>query len=143
MVVVDRVKIEDSLGFKLAKASQRMFELFESYLIKADITSKQNGALLIIHEHPEWTQKEIALLQRVDQTTMGQIIDQLEEKKLVMRVKHPSDRRAYCLVPTDTGEKLIASLWADMKRCEAVFLQRLNTDEIAQLFSSLNKIEKE
>jgi DNA-binding MarR family transcriptional regulator len=141
--VVDRVKIEDSLGFKLAKASQRMYELFESYLNQADITSKQNGTLLIIHEHPELTQKEIALLQRVDQTTMGQIIDQLEEKQLVMRVKHPTDRRAYCLFLTDTGEKLIASLWADMKRCEAVFLQRLNTDEIAQLFSLLDKIEKE
>jgi len=137
------VKIEDSLGFKLAKASQRMYELFESYLNQADITSKQNGTLLIIHEHPELTQKEIALLQRVDQTTMGQIIDQLEEKQLVMRVKHPTDRRAYCLFLTDTGEKLIASLWADMKRCEAVFLQRLNTDEIAQLFSLLDKIEKE
>jgi len=142
-VVVDRVKIEDSLGFKLAKASQRMYELFDSYLITADITSKQNGALLIIHEHPELTQKEIALLQRIDQTTMGQIIDQLEEKQLVMRVKHPTDRRAYCLALTDTGEKLIASLWADMKRCEAVFLQKLNPNEVAQLFSLLDKIERE
>ena len=120
-----------------------MYELFERYLTQADITSKYNGALLIIHEQPNLTQKEVALLQRVDQTTMGQIIDQLEEKQFVMRVKHPTDRRAYCLVLTDTGEKLIASLWADMKRCEAVFLQRLNTDEIAQLFSLLDKIEKE
>jgi DNA-binding MarR family transcriptional regulator len=137
------LKIEDSLGFKLAKASQRMYELFESYLNQADITSKQNGALLIIHEHPELTQKEIALLQRIDQTTMGQIIDQLEAKKLVMRVKHPTDRRAYCLVLTDTGEKLTASLWADMKRCEAAFLQKLNPNEVAQLFSLLDKIERE
>lgn len=137
------MKIEDSLGFKLAKASQRMYELFESYLDQAGITSKQNGTLLIIHEHPELTQKEIALLQRIDQTTMGQIIDQLEEKNLVARVKHPSDRRAYCLVLTDAGNKLIASLWADMKRCETVFLQKLSLDEIAQLFSLLDKIEKE
>ena len=137
------MKIEDSLGFKLAKASQRMFELFESYLNQADINSKQNGTLLIIHEHPELTQKEIALLQRIDQTTMGQIIDQLEEKKLVTRVKHPSDRRAYCLVLTDTGEKLTASLWADMKRCETVFLQKLDPNEIVQLFSLLDKIERE
>lgn len=120
-----------------------MFELFEGYLAKVDITSKQNGTLLIIHEHPKLTQKEIALLQRVDQTTMGQIIDQLEEKKLVVRVKHPSDRRAYCLALTDTGEKLIVSLWADMKRCEAVFLKKLNPNEIELLFGILDKIEKE
>ncbi|AEG61494.1 regulatory protein MarR [Desulforamulus ruminis DSM 2154] len=137
------MKIEESLGFKLAKASQRMFALFEDHLIRAGITSKQNGAMLLIHEHPSLTQKEIANIQRVDQTTMGQIIDQLEKKRFVMRVKHPTDRRAYCLVLTDAGEELITSLWADMKRCEAVFLQKLNQDEIEQLFKLLDKIEGE
>ncbi|SHK70445.1 DNA-binding transcriptional regulator, MarR family [Desulforamulus aeronauticus DSM 10349] len=138
-----QMKIEESLGFKLAKASQRMFGLFEDYLIRADITSKQNGAMLIIHEYPNLTQKEVANIQRVDQTTMGQIIDQLEKKQFVMRVKHPTDRRAYCLVLTDAGEDLITSLWADMKRCEATFLQKLNQDEIEQLFKLLDKIERE
>ncbi|NBJ14240.1 MAG: MarR family transcriptional regulator [Dehalobacter sp. 4CP] len=137
------MKLEESLGFKLAKASQRMFELFVDYLNQAGITSKQNGAMLIIHEHKNITQKEVALLQKVDQTTMGQIIDQLEEKYLVIRVKHPADRRAYSLVLTDDGVKLITSLWAQMKHCEAVFLQRLNQDEITQLFKLLDIIEKE
>ncbi len=137
------MEIEESLGFKLAKASQRMFELFEGYLAQAGITSKQNGAMLIIHEHPSLTQKEIANIQRVDQTTMGQIVDQLEEKQLVKRVKHPTDRRAYFLVLTQEGEELIASLWADMKRCESVFLQKLSRDETGQLFKLLDKIERE
>ncbi len=139
------MKIEDSLGFKLAKASQRMFELFATRLEQAGITSKQNGAMLIIYEHQNQniTQKEVAFLQRVDQTTMGQIIDQLEEKQLVMRVKHPADRRAYCLILTDAGVELITSLWADMKYCEGIFLQKLNQDETQQLFKLLNIIEKE
>ena len=137
------MKIEDSLGFKLAKASQRMFELFQNYLIQADITSKQIGAMLIIQEHPELTQKEIAIIQRIDQTTIGHIIDQLEGKLLVMRVKHPTDRRAYFLVLTGAGEKLVSSLWKDMKRCEDVFLQKLDRHEIVQLFKLLDKIERE
>ena len=137
------MKIEESLGFKLAKASQRMFELFQDHLIQADITSKQIGAMLIIQEHPELTQKEIAIIQRIDQTTIGHIIDQLEGKQLVMRVKHPTDRRAYFLVLTDAGEKLVSSLWKDMKQCEDVFLQKLDRYEIVQLFKLLDKIEKE
>lgn len=137
------MKIEESLGFKLAKSSQRMFELFADRLNQAGITSKQNGTMLLIHEHQNITQKEVAILQRVDQTTMGQIVDQLEEKQLVMRIKHPSDRRAYCLILTDTGNELITSLWADMKYCETVFLQKLNKDEIQQLFKLLDIIERE
>jgi DNA-binding MarR family transcriptional regulator len=137
------MNIEESLGFKLAKASQRMFELFADRLNQAGITSKQNGTMLLINEHQNITQKEVAILQRVDQTTMGQIVDQLEEKNLVMRIKHPSDRRAYCLVLTDTGNELIKSLWTDMKYCETIFLQKLNTDEIQQLFRLLDIIERE
>jgi len=137
------MKIEESLGFKLAKASQRMFELFADRLNQAGITSKQNGAMLLINEHQNITQKEVAILQRVDQTTMGQIVDQLEEKQLVMRIKHPSDRRAYCLVLTDAGKEFITSLWEDMKCCETVFLQKLEEDEIQQLFRMLDIIEME
>jgi len=136
------MNIEQSLGFKLAKASQRMFELFAICLDQAGITSKQNGAMLIIHEHQNIMQKEVSILQRVDQTTMGQIIDQLEEKHLVMRIKHPEDRRAYCLVLTDEGRELITSLWTKMKHCEDIFLQKLNQDEITQLFKLLDIIEK-
>ena len=137
------MKIEDSLGFKLAKAAQRMHELFEEDLTRSGITSKQNGTLLVIHEHQNLTQKEVALIQRIDQTTMGQIVDQLAEKGLLMRIKHPTDRRAYCLVLTDAGKRLINSLWVDMKQCEDVFLQKLNPNEVSQLWSLLEKIEKE
>jgi DNA-binding MarR family transcriptional regulator len=137
------MRIEESLGFKLAKASQRLFLLFEKYLAKAGISSKQNGTLLIISEHENLTQKEIAAIQRIDQTTMGQIIDQLEERGLIRRIKHPKDRRAYCLELTEAGRKLTASLWNDMKQCESIFLKNLRQKEITQLFILLDKIERE
>lgn len=137
------MQIDDSLGFKLAKTSQRLNMLFESYLEQANITSKQNGAMLIIYEHPNLTQKEVAAIQRIDPTTMGQIVDQLEEKQLIMRIKHPKDRRAYCLALTNAGAELIYSLWDNMKRCEAVFLKKLNNEEVTQFMSLLNRIEKE
>lgn len=139
----DAMRIEYSLGFKLSKAAQRMFLLFEKYLTEAGITSKQNGTMLIIHEHKNLTQKEVANIQRIDQTTMGQIVDQLEEKELIRRIKHPNDRRAYCLELTDAGQKLIVSLWDDMKQCENIFLKKLTQEEAAQLFILLDKIEKE
>lgn len=135
--------IESSLGFKLSKAAQRMFELFRPALDEAGITSKQNGAMLIINEHPNLTQKEVAEIQGTDRTTMGQIIDQLEKKHLLVRVKHPSDRRAYWLELTEKGKNLIDILWATMKEREDVFLKKLDEDERKQLFILLDKIEKE
>jgi DNA-binding MarR family transcriptional regulator len=60
-----------------------------------------------------------------------------------MSIKHPEDRRTYCLVLTDEGRALITSLWVEMKHCEDIFLHKLNKDEITQLFKLLDIIEKE
>ena len=137
------MQIEQSLGFKFAKASQRLYTLFEGYLAAAGVTSKQHGTMLILSGQENLTQKEVAAIQRIDQTTMGQITDQLEAKKLLRRIRHPRDRRAYCLELTDEGRQLTATLWADMKRCEAEFLKVLDHTEINQLFTLLDKLEKE
>jgi DNA-binding MarR family transcriptional regulator len=85
--------------------------LFAKELVKFGITSKHFGTMLIVSENPNITQVEVANIQRVDRTTMGQLIDLLEDKQLLKRTRHPSDRRAYCLKLTPEGEEAINSLW--------------------------------
>lgn len=92
------------------------------------------GSLLVIHKCPRRTQREITKIQQIDRTTMGQIIDQLEARKLVVRKPFPGDRRAYHLVLTDEGEALTVNLWATMKACESEWMGGLS-DAKAQKFS--------
>jgi DNA-binding MarR family transcriptional regulator len=117
--------------------------LFAKELVKFGITSKHFGTLLIVSENPNITQVEAANIQRVDRTTMGQLIDLLEDNQLLKRNKNPSDRRAYCLQLTSKGEEVIGSLWGYMKACEDEVLSVLDDKEKTLLLELIKKISKE
>jgi DNA-binding MarR family transcriptional regulator len=117
--------------------------LFAKELVKSGITSKHFGTLLIVGENPNVTQVEAANIQRVDRTTMGQLIDLLEDKQLLKRNRHPSDRRAYYLQLTSKGEEVIGTLWGYMKVCEEEVLSVLDGHEKMLFLDSIKKISKE
>jgi DNA-binding MarR family transcriptional regulator len=137
------ISIQDSLGFKLAKALQNIDESFAKELTDTGITSKHYGTMLIVKENPGITQIEAAKIQRIDRTSIGQLIDLLEEKQLLMRSKHPSDRRAYCLQLTKQGDEVIYSLWNSMKKCEDEMLSVLDSKEKNLFIDLINKLSKE
>src|SRR5258706_11628903 len=49
------------------------------------------------------TQKALADARRIDRTTMVALLDDLQEKGYVTRQRHPHDRRAFLVRPTDSG----------------------------------------
>jgi len=55
---------------------------------------------------------------RVTQATMSDVISTLEEKKLVRRIQHKIDKRAYTIQLTPAGQKLAKELstWANIMR---------------------------
>jgi DNA-binding MarR family transcriptional regulator len=114
--------------------------LFADDLSEIGITSKHYGTLLIVKENPSITQIEAAKIQRVDRTTAGQLVDLLEQKGLLMRSRHPTDRRAYCLQITELGDKVACSLWDSMKKCEDTVLSVFEDDDKALFMKLANKL---
>lgn len=127
----------------MAKALQNIDDLFAKELSGTGITSKHCGTMLIVKENPNITQIEVAKIQRIDRTTAGQLVDLLEEKQLLMRSRHPSDKRAYCLQLTVQGDKVICSLWNSMKKCENEMLSVLDMEEKNLFLNLINKLSKE
>ncbi len=127
----------------MAKALQNIDDLFAKELTDTGITPKHYGTMLIVRENPNITQIEVAKKQRIDRTTAGQIVDLLEKKQLLMRSRHPSDRRAYCLQLTKQGDEMICSLWESMKKCEDKILSVLDSKEENLFLNLINKLSKE
>lgn len=127
----------------MAKALQNIDDLFAKELTGTGITSKHYGTMLIVKENPNITQIEVAKIQRIDRTTAGQLVDLLEEKQLLMRSRHPNDKRAYCLQLTVQGDEVICSLWNFMKKCEDEMLYVLDTKEKNLFLNLINKLSKE
>jgi DNA-binding MarR family transcriptional regulator len=73
-----------------------------------DLTFSQLSALTSLQLAGELTPRELADMERVQPPTMTKIVGKLEERGLVMRRSHPSDRRQVLLTATEQGRAVYA-----------------------------------
>jgi DNA-binding MarR family transcriptional regulator len=130
------ISFKGTYKFKLTKILGNISELFTENLTGYGISPKHFGALLAVREYPMITQKELAGYLNIDQSTMGHIIDLLEEKRYLERKKNITDRRAYSLNLTKDGEKIVIKLWETLRYCEDCTMQNLDEKE-KETFSRL------
>lgn len=73
-----------------------------------DLTATQISALSSLHLAGALTPRELADAERVRPPTMTKIVGRLEERGLVQRTPHPTDRRQVILAPTPAGREMLA-----------------------------------
>lgn len=94
-------------------------------------TPRQGGSL---------SQQAIGERLRVDRTTMVALIDHLEQKRYVKRVRNPDDRRAYVITLTSAGRRAQARAEKAVDAHAHEFFGRLSEaerDELRQLLARL------
>lgn len=135
--------IQDSFGFLLGKALEKMTKQFDAELKAFQITSKHYGVLLVIHTTPGISQKEVGEIQRIDRTTMVAMIDELETLNYVQRVRNPKDRRAYHLILTAEGQAIFNTCLKRLEAIEYNSLEPLTKDEMQTLKRMLQRLYDE
>ena len=133
------MKLEDSWGFQISKIAQEMDSQFSKKLTKYDIGSREYGILLTIHQYALLTQLKIGELNKVDRTTIGQLVDLLERKDFVARQKNPKDRRQNL---NKTGRSLVEEMWQEMKEIEKDVLKHLSAKQKETLLTMVKAIRK-
>lgn len=86
------------------------------------------------------SQQALSDLIAVHRSAMVLLIDDLEAKQYVERVRSSVDRRAYDVVITDAGRQAIAALEKPTRRYEDEFFGALTTEEREELRRLLVKI---
>src|SRR5579862_5589842 len=71
------------------------------------LSDTQLAALAALERHEAMTPGELAEHEKVQPPSMTRVIAALEERGLVMRAPHPTDRRQVMLTATDQGEELV------------------------------------
>jgi MarR family transcriptional regulator, lower aerobic nicotinate degradation pathway regulator len=132
--------VATSFGFLLHKAAQKLREDFEAALAPHDLQARQAGLLMTLASAGMLSQQAIGQLHRVDRTTMVALIDDLEARELVERVRDPGDRRVYRLMLTRSGRAIAKKAAALLKSCEAASLAALATSEQDLLHGLLTKL---
>ncbi|GAA1807229.1 MarR family transcriptional regulator [Planosporangium flavigriseum] len=74
-----------------------------------ELTQSQFSALTSLDLAGALTPRELAEAERVQPPTMTRIVNRLEERGLVQRLPHPTDRRQVVLSTTESGRSVLAA----------------------------------
>jgi DNA-binding MarR family transcriptional regulator len=98
--------------------------------------------LTLVTEREPMTQKALGDMLRIDRTTMVTLIDDLERKGLVVRQRHPRDRRAFLVRPTEPGRTAKIEAVAILDEQQRCFLAPLTAAERQQLGVLLKRLQR-
>lgn len=133
-------EISKSIGFLLSKAYQRACALYKEKFGNYDLTPQQFGLLRFLWEEDGISQVELSLRSQIDRTTIGGLIDRLEQSGLLERLPHPEDRRAYRISLTDAGRKLEQELTPLADELQRTILAPLTSEEVVSFTAILLKL---
>jgi len=91
---------------------------------------------------PGATQKALGDALRIDRTTMVALIDDLESRGLVVRERHPADRRAFLVRGTDAGRELKEAAVRILDEQQRRFLAPLTPQERSTLGALLKRLNE-
>jgi DNA-binding MarR family transcriptional regulator len=106
-VTAERTRAED-LAKTLRDALTRLNRRIRQARPIGDLTTSQLSVLTSLQLAGALTPRELADVERVQPPTMTKIVGKLEERGLVARTPHPTDRRQVILAPTEAGRIVYA-----------------------------------
>jgi DNA-binding MarR family transcriptional regulator len=108
----------------------------------ASLSDTQLAALAVLDRHGPMTPGELAEHEKVQPPSMTRVIAVLEERRLVMRAPHLTDRRQVVLTVTEQGRDLVSQARRRRDEWLAKRLKELSADERAVLRAAAPVLEK-
>jgi DNA-binding MarR family transcriptional regulator len=106
-VTAERATAEQ-LAIALREAITRLNRRVRQARPVGDLTFSQLSALTSLQLAGALTPRELADMERVQPPTMTKIVGKLEDRGLVARTPHPTDRRQVILAATEEGRAVYA-----------------------------------
>ncbi|PJZ48357.1 MarR family winged helix-turn-helix transcriptional regulator [Leptospira saintgironsiae] len=106
------IKVLDAY-IKLSRCADSIRTMEEKFLNQYNLTSGQFGCLETLYHLGPMCQKEIGQKIFSCEGNITQIIDNLEKRSLVLRVRSEEDRRYFIINLTEKGKELIGTSFPD------------------------------
>ena len=126
--MAERVEAE-RLAVALRDAITRLNRRVRQERPVGDLTFSQLSALTSLQLAGALTPRELADVERVQPPTMTKIVGKLEDRGLVARTPHPTDRRQVILAATEEGRAVFAQFEKARNEWLARQLAELTPDE--------------
>lgn len=135
-------EIRDIVGFHLRLAHGAVYRHFTETFADLDLTQKQVSILWLIDDHPDIAQTDLARRMRMDRATTMAIVNRLQDRKLLVRGKSPTDGRKQTLNLTDKGREMLARAKLAIREHEQWLKSRFSSQEVKVLIELLTRIHQ-
>ncbi|WP_433868876.1 MarR family winged helix-turn-helix transcriptional regulator [Saccharopolyspora sp. CA-218241] len=98
--------LTDDLGFLLSRASGVVARSASKALAPLDLRVRSYSVLALVVEHRGIAQRRLAALVGLDPSQIVALVDELQDRGLVVRAADPQDRRNKLVTATEDGVRL-------------------------------------
>jgi DNA-binding MarR family transcriptional regulator len=130
------------LRISVSRLARRLRAERAGELEETGLSDTQLAALAALERHTAMTPGELAEHEKVQPPSMTRVIAALEERGLVLRVPHPTDRRQVVLSVTQEGRSLVNRARRRKEAWLAMRLKELTPHERATLRAAAPILEK-
>jgi DNA-binding MarR family transcriptional regulator len=125
------LKLDHGLGFLTRLLETRAAALYEQLTGQEEITPRQFGAMLTLHQRGTLTLTELATHIHVDRSTLGEMIKRMADRGLIRKESNDADRRSATVTLAKPGEQALLRLVSGAAQLQEVLLAPLPPEDRA------------
>ncbi len=138
-----RERLKENIGFLLHRPSLMWRERLDRALAPLGLTVMHYGVLRLLELNLVEYQQQIGLRLDLDPSRVVELMNTLEERALIQRLRNEQDKRKYSLSLTPKGRKTLSRAKTIANKEQTDFLSVLSENEQKSLFQSLWKLASE
>ena len=127
-------------GYLFRRMQQIAVAIFVEECRAYDLTPVQYAALVAIRTHPGIDATRLSAVIAFDRSTLGNVIERLQAKKLIERKPSGDDKRVKLLYLTKPGAALLRDIMASVDRAQARMLQPLKPADRKTLLALMTQL---
>jgi len=132
----DQYRTEDSVGFLMKQTVELISRSLDARMAEHSLTDAQWRPLLLLSRNSPGTASQVARWVGCDAGATTRMLDRLEDKGLLRRVRSTDDRRVQRLELTEEGRKaaaIVPYVIADVLNAHLADLSRKEVDTLREL----------
>jgi DNA-binding MarR family transcriptional regulator len=134
------LKLDKGLGFLVRLLDTRVHLLYEKLTAQNDVTPRQFGVLLTLYQQGTLTLTELAGYIRVDRSTLGEMINRMAERSLIIKRSNGSDRRSAEVSLAPAGKTVLLAIVTGAAQLQGALLAPLPAEDRAHFMRCMKLI---
>ncbi len=133
-------KFLDSLPMILSRSLDGIMPVYRTLFHEHAITDQQWRVMRALWEQKHLTSKQISKITLLPSPSLVGILDRLEKKGFIGRLRSIEDRRLVYIVPTKAGRELQELMLPKIEQIHDSFMKKVTPEEWSELNRVLDKL---